>query len=146
MAYAMGSRPASIKNYRDEFDPLFPNGRKGWHKRPIRGYCLKVFEKYKDLDLESFSSLVKSLVGYDEFFRSLQGSQLKAFSPDRAVRDAAAEQHIEMGESVAPQADMFACVGYQKIIAGDTTPAETLEANYIRASDAELFSLPKLMP
>jgi len=34
---ALESQPASIKNYRDEFDPLFPNGRKGWHNRPIRG-------------------------------------------------------------------------------------------------------------
>jgi hypothetical protein len=35
IGYAMGSRPAAIKNYRDEFDPLFPNRRKGWHKRPF---------------------------------------------------------------------------------------------------------------
>src|SRR5216683_6911772 len=66
IGYAMGSRPASIKNYRDEFDPLFPNRRKGWHKRPIREYCLEVFEEYKELDLESFTGLVKSFVGYDE--------------------------------------------------------------------------------
>jgi hypothetical protein len=45
IGYAMGARPASIKNYRDEFDPLFPNRRKGWHKRPVRDYCQKVFEK-----------------------------------------------------------------------------------------------------
>ncbi len=63
---AMGSQPGSIKNYRDEFDPLFPNRRKGWHKRPTREYCLKVFEKYKDLNLETFTGLVKSFVGYDE--------------------------------------------------------------------------------
>ena len=25
IGYALGSRPASIKNYRDEFDPLSPN-------------------------------------------------------------------------------------------------------------------------
>src|SRR6266853_777085 len=60
LGYAIGSRPASIKNYRDEFDPLFPNRRKGWHKRPIRGYCLKVFEEYKSQDLESFTGLIKS--------------------------------------------------------------------------------------
>src|SRR5580704_10731725 len=66
VGYAMGSRPASIKNYRDEFDPLFPNRRKGWHKRPIRDYCLKVFEEYRSLDLESFTGLIKSFVGYDE--------------------------------------------------------------------------------
>src|SRR5579859_1626634 len=66
IGYAMGSQPGSIKNYRDEFDPLFPNRRKGWHKRPIRNYCLQVLEKYKGLDLESFTGLVKSFVGYDE--------------------------------------------------------------------------------
>src|SRR5882672_3566570 len=64
--YAMKARPASIKNYRDEFDPLFPNRRKGWHKRPIRDYCVSVFEEYKGLDLESFAGLIKSFVGYDE--------------------------------------------------------------------------------
>jgi len=52
IGYALGSKPASIKNYRDEFDPLFPNRRRGWHKRPIRDYCLKVFERFKDV-LES---------------------------------------------------------------------------------------------
>src|SRR5579864_6560197 len=66
IGYALGSRPASIKNYRDEYDPLFPNRRKGWHKRQIRDYCLKVFEEYNSLDLESFTGLVKSFVGYDE--------------------------------------------------------------------------------
>src|SRR6266699_3324653 len=66
IGYAMGSQPASIKNYRDEFDPLFPNRRKGWHKRKTRDYCLKVFEEYKNLDLESFTGLVKSYLGYDE--------------------------------------------------------------------------------
>jgi hypothetical protein len=45
----------------------------------------------------------------------------------------------------SPQADVFARLGYEKLLAGDTTPADTLEANYIRASDAELFSLPKLL-
>ncbi len=66
IGYALGSRPASIKNYRDEFDPLFPNRRKGWRKRQIREYCLKTFEGSKDLDFESFTGLIKSFVGYEE--------------------------------------------------------------------------------
>jgi len=70
----------------------------------------------------------------------------KVFSPDQSVREAAAAQGMKIGEILAPQADMFACIGYHKILRGETTPAEVLEANYIRASDAELFSLPKLMP
>jgi len=66
IGYGLGSRPASIKNYRDEFDPLFPNKRQGWHKRPQREYCIEIYMKYKDLDLETFTSLVKSFTGYDE--------------------------------------------------------------------------------
>ena len=62
---ALGAKPASVRNYRDEFDPLFPNGRMGWHKRATRDYCLKMFKQYKDLDLEAFSGLVRSFAGYD---------------------------------------------------------------------------------
>jgi hypothetical protein len=66
IGYGLGSKPASIKNYRDEFDPLFPNKRQGWHKRPRREYCIEIYKKFKDLDLETFTSLVKSFTGYDE--------------------------------------------------------------------------------
>jgi hypothetical protein len=66
IGFALGSQPASIKNYRDEFDPLFPNPRKGWHKRPIRDYCKKVYDEYNCLDIDLFSGLIKSLAGYDE--------------------------------------------------------------------------------
>src|SRR6202790_5830661 len=60
IGYALGSKPASIKNYRDEFDPFFPNRRKGWHKRQIRAYCHKVLKENKGLDFESFTGLIKS--------------------------------------------------------------------------------------
>lgn len=66
IGYGLGAKPASIKNYRDEFDPLFPNARMGWHKRSTRDYCLKVFDEYRTLDIEAFAGLVKSFVGFDE--------------------------------------------------------------------------------
>jgi hypothetical protein len=44
----------------------------------------------------------------------------------------------------SPQADTFARIGYEKLVAGETADPSILEANYIRASDAELFSLPKI--
>ena len=31
LGYSLQAKPASIKNYRDELDPSFPNGRMGWH-------------------------------------------------------------------------------------------------------------------
>ncbi|HTB98290.1 MAG TPA: DUF3883 domain-containing protein [Terracidiphilus sp.] len=66
IGYALGSKPASVKNYRDEFDPIFPNSRKGWHKRPTREYCLEMYERFKDLDFDSFTGLVKSFFGFDQ--------------------------------------------------------------------------------
>ncbi len=108
IAYAMGSKPASIKNYRDEFDPLFPNRRKGWHKRQTRSYCLKVFEEYKNLDLESFAALVKSFAGYNEnAWSEIQTKKTRddqSHFAQRLITGLAAEQYFE---SVHPELSEF---------------------------------------
>jgi hypothetical protein len=113
IGYALGSKPASIKNYRDEFDPLFPNRRKGWHKRPIRGYCLKVFEEYKQLDLESFTGLVQSFVGYDENVwsevqaKEEQGEGDSHFAK-RLITGLAAEQYFQAVHHSLPEFEGYA--------------------------------------
>jgi hypothetical protein len=113
IGYALGSKPASVKNYRDEFDPLFPNQRKGWHKRPTREYCREVFEEYNDLDLESFTGLVKSFFGFDESKWSetepvdQQDQGASAFA-QRLITGLAAEQYFE-----SVHADLPEFKGYQ---------------------------------
>ena len=107
IGYALGSRPASIKNYRDEFDPLFPNRRKGWHKRPTRDYCLAVYGKYKGLDFESFTELVKSFFRYDENVWSSvapaeQESDDSSFA-QRLITGLAAEQYFESVQANLPE-------------------------------------------
>ncbi|HRD80360.1 MAG TPA: DUF3883 domain-containing protein [Saprospiraceae bacterium] len=62
LGYAIGVKPSSIKNYRDEFDPYYPNTRKGWHKRSLRDYCKVVMEEYARYDLHSFTEIVKELL------------------------------------------------------------------------------------
>lgn len=62
LGYSIGVKPASIKNYRDEFDPYFPNPRKGWHKRALRDYCKKYFDNFSSLKLNAFTDLIKSFV------------------------------------------------------------------------------------
>ncbi len=109
IGYAMGSKPASIKNYRDEFDPLFPNRRKGWHKRNTRSYCLKVFEEYKSLDFESFTGLVESFVGYDENVwsevqRKKKPGDRQSHFAQRLITGLAAERYFE---SVRPSLSEF---------------------------------------
>lgn len=98
IGYAMASRPASIKNYRDEFDPLFPNRRKGWHKRQTRAYCRKVFRDYKTLDFATFTGLLKSFFGYDEnaWSQILPKKQRgQSYFAQRLTTGLAAEQYFE---------------------------------------------------
>ena len=62
LGYSIGFKPTSIKNYRDEFDPYFPNKRKGWHKRVIRDYCKIFLDEFSPLKINAFTDLVKSFV------------------------------------------------------------------------------------
>lgn len=62
LGYSIGAKPASIKNYRDEFDPMFPNPRSGWHKRAMRDYCKKLHNEYSGLPMSEFAGLVKGFV------------------------------------------------------------------------------------
>ena len=100
IGYALGAKPASVKNYRDEFDPLFPNRRKGWHRRPTRDYCLKVFRRYESLDLDAFSALVRSFVARDENARNElrspeDGDDEGSSFAKRLITGLAAERYFE---------------------------------------------------
>lgn len=108
IGYALGSKPASIKNYRDEFDPLFPNPRLGWHKRARREYCLKIYEEYRELDLDTFASLITSFIGFDErLAASSEGGFLKdetesAFAK-RLITGVAAENYFQAIQPTLPE-------------------------------------------
>lgn len=56
--FGLGGRPASVKNYRDEFDPIFPNPRKGWHKRKLRDHCRAILDLFGPLSLSDFTELI----------------------------------------------------------------------------------------
>jgi len=62
LGYSIGVKPASIKNYRDEFDPFFPNPRKGWHKRTLRDYCKKYLDNFSAVNFYDFTELIKSFL------------------------------------------------------------------------------------
>ncbi|NWF83326.1 MAG: DUF3883 domain-containing protein [Bryobacteraceae bacterium] len=108
IGYALRGRPASIKNYRDEFDPLFPNRRKGWHKRQTRDYCMKVFESYKHLDLNTFAALLRSFFGYDADILSEIGDERASERKEsvfalRLATGLAAEHYFESVQPTIPE-------------------------------------------
>lgn len=54
--------PESIKNWRDEFDPVHDTPRQGWHKRPMAPSRRRTIEALGGLDEDSILSLVKAIL------------------------------------------------------------------------------------
>jgi hypothetical protein len=52
----------TVKNMRDEFDPLHPNNRKGWYQRELRPSRKDVYEKYKNLTEAELREVVKGII------------------------------------------------------------------------------------
>ncbi|HZQ67465.1 MAG TPA: tRNA (adenosine(37)-N6)-threonylcarbamoyltransferase complex dimerization subunit type 1 TsaB [Terriglobales bacterium] len=61
---------------------------------------------------------------------------------DQKIADAAAANGVSVEMIAAPRADSIARIGWKKLLAGTTVAPESLDANYIRRSDAEIFSKP----
>lgn len=97
LGYGLGGRPASIKNYRDEFDPIFPNPRQGWKNRSRREYCVQVEEKYRALSMDDFAALVKSLLGDSTISSPEKGTETDSSSSfaKRLITGRAAEKYFQ---------------------------------------------------
>ena len=54
----LGVNKNTVKNMRDEFDPLHDNPRSGWHQRPLRPSRQKIVELYQDLEESELRDLV----------------------------------------------------------------------------------------
>ena len=59
-AFAVGGKPSSVKLYMQEFDPYFPNSRKGWRNRPIRPTRQELIDECGRLNLDEFSELLRT--------------------------------------------------------------------------------------
>ena len=56
---------SSIKNLRDEFDPVHGNRRRGWHHRPLRSDRHRVLDELKDVSNEALLELVSRILDGD---------------------------------------------------------------------------------
>lgn len=65
LAFTIGGKPNSLKMYRQEYDPYFPNGRKGWQGRAIRPTRLALMNEFGALELVEFAQLVKTQFASD---------------------------------------------------------------------------------
>lgn len=61
-------------------------------------------------------------------------------TPEKSIAETLVAKGVRAVEVPAQQSDAVAHQGWKKILAGETVSPEALEANYIRRSDAEIFS------
>lgn len=72
------------------------------------------------------------------WLQSAEGSII--VTPDKTIAEAARSRGFQVQEIERPGSDVIAGLGWKKIQAGETVSPEALDANYIRRSDAEIFS------
>jgi tRNA threonylcarbamoyladenosine biosynthesis protein TsaB len=91
-------------------------------------------------------SLLEALTAAPAFLNSLSArtTHPATFTPDAAIAASIQEAGFAAEYISRPTADLYARLGLRKYSAGETVSIDTLDANYIRRSDAEIFSAPKL--
>jgi tRNA threonylcarbamoyladenosine biosynthesis protein TsaB len=81
------------------------------------------------------------LLRREEFVAESQG--MTVITPDAALAEIARASGIQVEQVDYPDSRVIARLGWSRLEAGETVSPEALDANYIRRSDAEIFSKPK---
>lgn len=100
LGLTIGYIPKSIQNYRDEFDPYFPNSRKGWRNRNLRDYCKQLMDATSDMSFDEFSNLIKYFLGegiVDEKDIVKERRKIsREYTANRLITGKAAEEYFVM--------------------------------------------------
>lgn len=62
----LGIKANTIKNMREEFDPLHNNNRVGWYQRELRPSRSKVYENYNNLSEPALREIIKDILSEKE--------------------------------------------------------------------------------
>lgn len=86
-------KPNSVKNWRDEFDPYYDNGRQGWYRRSIRPSRQKVMAAFDGLSEGALRAVVLDIlqpVARQQVTAGLQSAlvEIKAENKKRPRQDA----------------------------------------------------------
>jgi tRNA threonylcarbamoyladenosine biosynthesis protein TsaB len=90
-----------------------------------------------ELHGESAAYIREHLLLWDELDIVAAGRPLA--TPDKNVAEALRQSSASVLEIQNPRADVIARVGWKKLVSGDVADVATLEANYIRRTDAEIL-------
>lgn len=100
MGLSIGVVPKSIQNYRDEFDPYFPNKRMGWRNRKLRDFCKDYMDLTQNLDFNGFCELINAmLLGKEAIIDSSdivieRRKENRKYTAQRLITGRAAEEYF----------------------------------------------------
>jgi tRNA threonylcarbamoyladenosine biosynthesis protein TsaB len=80
------------------------------------------------------------LLSREEFVAAIKAKTV--VTPDAALADIARGAGIQVEQIGYPDSRVIASLGWSRLESGETVSPESLDANYIRRSDAEIFSKP----
>lgn len=88
---ALAVPASSIKNLRDEFDPVHGNSRRGWHKRPLRPNRQRVMAEFCEVSDDALMEFVDRVIRRDtdsiaEALDSLASGPTVAFNTAERLR------------------------------------------------------------
>ena len=86
---AIGVPATSVKNLRDEFDPIHSNARAGWRDRPLRDSRQRVALELADVSDDALLELVRRILVKDT---DATVAAIDALAPDGSVAAAVAER------------------------------------------------------
>jgi tRNA threonylcarbamoyladenosine biosynthesis protein TsaB len=91
--------------------------------------------------LQATSLQPESLLTREAFLGALP-PRSTVVTPDASIAGLALPAGTTLRQIERPSAEAVARIGLRKILAGQTVSADVLDANYVRRSDAEIFSRP----
>ena len=95
-----------------------------------------------DYELSSDAKMIREeLLTRDEFVGASRGKVV--VTPEAGLAEILRVAGMEVDVVAYPRADVIARLGWDHLRRGESVSSEALEANYIRRSDAEIFSQPK---
>jgi tRNA threonylcarbamoyladenosine biosynthesis protein TsaB len=100
----------------------------------------EVYAGEYEITFRSAKACQERLLNKDEFLSMAKESVVSTTVASLAEAARLAGTQVEMIDGIT--AEMIAALGWQKLQAGETVSPETLEANYIRRTDAEIFAKP----
>ena len=111
----VGGNPLSVRNYRDEFDPVFPNGRVGYKIRKMMPSRKEMLDEIGHLDLEQMAELLETqYLGTQKFIESAD-SEFMSNDNGRKVAERVDKISIDREHFLSGDVDLKTSEGKERI-------------------------------